>query len=232
MKHDSEIKLVEDIKIVADPEGLAALAGLVGEERALEASFELLTKARSLRGPRLVYRDCMVGERGEDFVTLCDGVINSRVMAVNLEQTGHAFPFVATCGKEIEEWTASFETGLEKFLAETIRTLALASALRTLDDRIREKFDSEEVGMMNPGSLPDWPLTEQGVLFDLLGKEVSQAGITLNDDMFMYPSYSASGIKYPAQEAFQSCLLCSQEDCPNRRMEYDPELYDRKYSKE
>jgi len=38
---------------------------------------------------------------------------------------------------------------------------------------------------MNPGSLEDWPLTEQRVLFALLGDPQAAIGVRLTDSLLM-----------------------------------------------
>jgi hypothetical protein len=47
----------------------------------------------------------------------------------------------------------------------------------------------------------------------------------------MSPTHSVSGIIFPTNDDFQSCLLCPREQCPGRRAAYDRTLYERKYSK-
>jgi hypothetical protein len=82
---------------------------------------------------------------------------------------------------------------------------------------------------MNPGSLPDWPLEQQRVLFELLGDTRKTIGVELTESLVMVPIKSVSGILFTNEEEFASCRRCSRQGCPGRRVPYDPELYDRKY---
>ena len=88
---------------------------------------------------------------------------------------------------------------------------------------------SGKLSRMNPGSLPDWPLSEQKPLFAVLGEGPAKIGVQLKDSFLMVPVKTVSGIFFPAEEKFESCQLCPREKCPGRRAPYDPELYDRKY---
>ena len=82
---------------------------------------------------------------------------------------------------------------------------------------------------MNPGSLPDWPIQQQRPLFQLLGDPNTAIGVELTASYLMEPNKSVSGIRFPTEERFESCMLCPRQDCPGRRSAYDPELYDQKY---
>ncbi len=83
--------------------------------------------------------------------------------------------------------------------------------------------------MMNPGSLEDWPLTEQKALFQVLGNTEEAMGVELMENSFMRPAMTVSGLWFPSQEKYENCMLCPMEDCPGRRAPYDKGLYDKKY---
>jgi hypothetical protein len=82
---------------------------------------------------------------------------------------------------------------------------------------------------MNPGSLTDWPLKEQRVLFDMLGDPEAAIGVELMQTYLMRPAKTVSGLLFTTQDSHVNCRLCPREICPNRRAEYDPELYATKY---
>jgi hypothetical protein len=77
---------------------------------------------------------------------------------------------------------------------------------------------------MNPGSLADWPLTEQIPLFRLIGDVRQATGVYLTESLLMMPRKSVSGFDFPTESSFASCQLCPREKCPNRRAAYDPIL--------
>jgi hypothetical protein len=76
---------------------------------------------------------------------------------------------------------------------------------------------------MSPGSLEDWPISEQPKLFSLFGDTERSVGVKLTDSLLMIPRKSISGILFPSEEGFVSCRLCPRENCPSRKALYDRE---------
>jgi hypothetical protein len=77
---------------------------------------------------------------------------------------------------------------------------------------------------MSPGSLKDWPITEQKILFSSLGDVESAVGVRLTGSFLMIPRKSVSGIYFPTEIPFLSCQLCPREKCPSRQAAYDRKL--------
>jgi hypothetical protein len=155
--------------------------------------------------------------------------LSSRVLRVNLDKAHRVFPFVATCGGELEDWSQGITDILEKYWADAIKETAVRQAVRCLNEFLLEHFQPGKLSRMNPGSLPDWPLSEQRPLFSILGEGPRDIGVHLTDHCLMLPIKSVSGIWFPTTESFESCKLCPRDKCPGRRAAYDRELYDRKY---
>jgi hypothetical protein len=82
----------------------------------------------------------------------------------------------------------------------------------------------KKLGLMDPGSLEDWPIAEQAPLFALLGDTEGRLGVRLTDSLLMVPRKSISGILFPSEESFTSCRLCPRNPCQGRRVDYEPEL--------
>jgi hypothetical protein len=111
-----------------------------------------------------------------------------------------------------------------------IKETVLRLILRRLNDRLIESYGIQRLSRMNPGSLPDWPLSEQKQLFTLLGEGPQSIGIRLTDSFLMLPIKSVSGIWFPSEATYENCQLCPREQCPGRRAPYDRGLYDKKYN--
>jgi hypothetical protein len=186
-------------------------------------------EAQKIARPKVCYRVAYVESKGEDHL-MADGVrFTSRVLRVNLDKVYRVFPFVASCGLELEEWSKSVEGILEQFWAEEIKVTAVRWAIRYLHEYLTDHYQPGKMSRMNPGSLPDWPLSEQKPLFTLLGNGPATIGVQLKDSFLMVPVKSVSGIWFPTEEKFESCQLCQREKCPGRRAPYEPELMERKY---
>jgi hypothetical protein len=197
-----------------------------------EAVEALASEAVDIARPKGVYRVANVDSRDDETVKI-DGVdFKSRVLAVNLEDVYRVFPFVATCGRELKEWSQSIEGVLEPFWADTIKEMALRTAVRAIRDHIADSFQPGRTAEMNPGSLEDWPLSEQKGVFSLLDDPGESIGVELTDSFLMVPTKSISGILFPAEFGFENCQLCPRKDCPGRRAPYDEELWQKKYARE
>jgi len=178
--------------------------------------------------PKAMFLDCGIDARSEDNVVIGGETFRSRVLAVNLEKVHRVFPFAATCGRELESWSRSLNGSLETFWAADIQGIALGAALHALVARMRETHCPGGLSMMNPGSLEDWPLSEQVPLFRVLRDPVqSVLGVKLLESLRMDPGMTVSGIWFPSEARFENCMLCPREACVGRRAPHDPDLYDR-----
>ena len=190
----------------------------------------LAADAERIGRPRVVYRLAGVDGRAEAETVIGGIAFASRVLAVNLESAHQVFPYVLTCGPELQAWSDALSDPLAQYWAGTIMEFALGSATARFLAHVEETFHLGSSSSMNPGSLPDWPLPQQGPLFNLLGDVAGAVGVTLSDSFVMLPTKSVSGILFPTEKDFASCQLCPREECPNRRAPYDPGLFDRRFA--
>jgi len=195
--------------------------------RELEA---LAAEAEAVARPRAMYKISYVDSAGDDYVQLDGLKFTSRVLRVNLGDIHRVFAFVATSGTELEAWANEGDDDLlRRFWAEEINRMGVATAAQALLKHLSETYGVPTLSTMNPGSLADWPLTQQRVLFALLGDTQAAIGVSLKESFLMVPTKSVSGIAFPTEETFASCQLCPREGCLNRRAPYDPGLKERKY---
>ena len=139
-----------------------------------------------------------------------------------LSGCGTVVPYVASCGREAEEWSHSFTDVYEQFVADAIKQLCLFAVREKMVAEIKGKYFEAEnpVSTINPGSLKDWPVTGQIPLFNALGGVTDDIGVVLSDSFLMFPVKSVSGIMFQKAEAFENCQLCPRLDCPGRRAPY------------
>ena len=224
-----ERHILDDIPFEAGIEAVARrvrveLSGPLGDELVLYVG-----QAQAVARPKAMYRVGYVEERGEDWVRIGGQRFTSRVLAVNLEPVHRVFVYVATCGMELQEWAQARSDPLEQYWSNVVQEMALRSASRALNAHLEGLYDPGRTSAMAPGSLGEWPLSEQRPLFAFLGDTVQAIGVRLSESLLMVPTKSVSGIRFATEERFESCQLCPREDCPGRRAPYDAELYARKY---
>lgn len=196
----------------------------------LEADLvHLLDEAVTIARPKALYKLVSIDEKQTDAVVVDGVTLRSRILRVNLDAVHRAFAYVATCGQELQAWGGSQDDIVFQFWADVIKEAALGSARRALDTHLKTCYDLGKSAVMSPGSLADWPISQQRPLFMILGDPEATIGIHLTDSYLMIPNKSISGIRFTTEEHFESCLLCPREECPGRRAAYQPALYREKY---
>jgi hypothetical protein len=129
-----------------------------------------------------------------------------------------------TAGPALEAEAAASGDLLKQYYLEEMANLALESGAAWLSERFRTRWGFPGLASMDPGSLEDWPITEQPKLFSIFGDTERLIGVRLTDSLLMVPRKSISGIFFPSEEGFSSCQLCEREKCPSRRTPFDPTL--------
>ncbi len=188
---------------------------------------KLLRTAESLIQAKAVYEISYINHRGEDLVEVDGVMFTSRVLRVNLDKVERVFPFIITIGSALEDSASSCNDLLRQFYLETIGNIALRSSRQYLEKHLKRHFGLGQLSRMSPGSLKDWPVTEQKPLFSIFGNVEDLIGVTLTESMLMIPRKSVSGILFPTEVMFLSCQLCPRENCPERKAPYDETLKDK-----
>ena len=168
-------------------------------------------KAAALASPSVMVRqvDIVHSERG-----VCEiggQKVSSSVLDKNLSGLHRAFAYVATCGKTIAQVKSENENVSSALFV--LRMQALRAAMEYAMSWTKEHFALSKTATVNPGSLPQWPITEQPVLFAMIGDVEGELGIELTKTMFMWPSESASGLIFETEHDYQNCMACKKLDC-------------------
>ena len=208
------------------PDPVALLRDLHLEPGTAEADefAGILDLVRPRARPRALFAEAFIEGRGEESVTI-DGVrYSSRVLARNLADLHRVFPYIASCGPEIDEAVEAGGDSLTQYWIDAIKTEALAAAREFLVDHLMRSFATGKLSSMNPGSgdADVWPIQEQKLLFDYMGDTEAMAGVRLTSSCLMIPNKSVSGILFPREVTFTTCSLCHREKCPGRRAEFEP----------
>ena len=186
---------------------------------------QMLESAAAAARPGYAFR--MSSVEKADNAVLLDGTAFSEPLVVSrLSPLGRCFPCVQSCGAELEEWSLAYKGDpLSEYWADAIKREYLACASRAFIAYLRSFIPrSTHVASLNPGSLKEWPITNQEPLFALLGRgEVRRRlGVTLTPSMLMLPSKSVSGIWFESSVSYENCMYCPRTDCPGRRAAYRP----------
>jgi len=194
-----------------------------GDEDA-ETLESFISEAESIGRPKTMYRVEYIESKGEDHVLMGGIKFTSKVLRQNLDAVNRAFPFIATCGMELEDWALSKNDPLEQYWAFTINQFVLGKATDAVIRHIKENHNPGNIAQMNPGSLESWPISEQRNLFALLGDPLKDIGVELTESLLMRPVKSISGIFFSNDDNYENCQLCPRENCPGRRVPYTGSL--------
>jgi len=184
----------------------------------------LLEMTQPLIRPKAMYDVCYIDRKDKDIVEINGVTFTSRILRTNLDKVERVFPYIATCGTEAESVEVESDDLMRKFVLDAIKQMALGVAVGHLKQHIDEKFRPGQMSSMNPGSLEDWPISEQKQLFSIFGDVESLIGVKLTDSFLMLPIKSVSGIYFPTEIKFESCQLCPRERCQGRRAPYNAKL--------
>ena len=219
------MEVLNSIPVDLEPDKVLKFMRLRGGNQQIEAMVqELVEVARSIAKPKAVYKVSYVDDRDGDTVTI-DGVrFTGRVLSVNLDQIERVFPYIATCGAELEAAAILSGDVMKAYCFDVIKTMILRSATTYLSHRLIEYYALDKMSHMNPGSLDSWPITQQKELFSLFGDVEELIGVRLTKSCVMFPLKSVSGIYFSTEINFESCQLCQREKCIGRRAPYDSEL--------
>lgn len=192
---------------------------MLGELRALAE------RAGRVAAPKAICRMAGVNHTpdGRQVADIGGVAFRSQVMDVNLHGVSRVFAYVATCGAELD----TVDTGndpLAEYWLDAIRLQAVGHAMRYVAEQVTARYRLGKTARMNPGSLPDWPISEQPRLFSLIGDVTGRIGVQLTPSFLMRPLKSVSGILFETAKDYENCMLCPREDCPNRRAPYNPEM--------
>ncbi len=189
----------------------------------IEEVYGLLT---DVARPKAVFKLSYIEEINDDRVVI-DGIeFKSRVMALNLKNVGKVYPHVVTVGVEADSVEVDKSDFLKEYILDVTKEMILRRARETFERILFDKYNIEKASYMSPGSLSDWPIDQQKQLFELLGDVKGAIGVELLPSFIMKPVKSVSGIYFPTKVDFKSCMLCPRKNCPSRKADFNPELYE------
>lgn len=189
---------------------------------------ELIEQARQIARPKALYREAFIDSKGADTVAIEGLTFTSRMLRANLDRVERVFPFVATCGHEMDMVTLPAGDFLVEFWWDAIKAVLLGGAIRHLSEHLKQRFALGKAASMSPGSgdVDVWPIEQQRELFALLGDVKGQIGVELTESFLMKPNKTVSGICFATEVDFHSCQVCRRKDCPSRSAAFDPALWD------
>jgi hypothetical protein len=211
------METIERIPVVLDEREIASRLRFDPARAGFGSLADLIALAQSLIRPRAVFEVGYVERRGERSVEVAGVTFESPVLRKNLETTNKVFPYIITVGPLLEDAAGAQGDLLKQYYLEEMANIALERAASWLSGQLEESFGVGPLSNLSPGSLEDWPITEQAKLFSIFGDAERLIGVRLTDSLLMVPRKSISGILFPSEEGFVACQLCDRPRCQGRK---------------
>jgi hypothetical protein len=210
-----------------DTAGLMTRVHVAPDSEDADAFTALVDQAREVARPKVLYAEAFVEGRGDDTIRIDGITFTSRVLRRKLAGVERVFPYVATCGHELDGVALPTGDVLVQFWWDAIKAEVLAAARAHLLAHLTDRFRLGQTARMSPGSgdADVWPIEQQQLLFTLLGGVTPFIGVSLTASCLMIPNKTVSGLLFPTEEDFQTCQVCHRDPCPNRRAPFDAAVW-------
>lgn len=221
------VRLV-DIPVSLDSMALMAAYRVEPQSRHAQVFEELVACVERVAKPKALYQVVFIEDRGDDWIVAGGTKLTSRALRKNVDGVERIFPYVATCGTEVDDVEISPNDIQQKTWLYFLKGELLQIALRYVAEHIKRRYQIAKLSSMSPGSGDAnlWPLEQQRELFSLLGDVESQIGVRLTEAGLLIPEISSSGVFFPTETDFLSCQVCRRERCPSRRAPFDQTLWE------
>ncbi|MBE6885257.1 MAG: hypothetical protein E7487_11755 [Ruminococcaceae bacterium] len=223
-KHENSPVIYTDIPFSADLDAILNLFA-DGDDDLREEITAFISEAEKPVRPKAILRRVEITHTEDGKVCAIAGIPcnDSIVLNKNLAETDFAVAYIVTCGNEIDSFNCE-DDPLKVYWLDALKLQALGAARQFIAKEISNLLGTSSFAHINPGSLPQWPISEQSSLFRYIGGVTEAIGVKLSESHLMIPLKSGSGIAYPSNTKFENCMVCTKLTCPNRRAPYDPHL--------
>ena len=189
---------------------------------------DLIDEVQAIGKPKALYKVSFIDEKGADSVTI-DGVrFTSPALRKNLDSIERVFPYIATCGIEMDDIEIEQGNLQKKMWIGFLKGNLLQASMQYLGANLAQRYKVSNLSSMNPGSgdASVWPFEQQRDLFSMCGDVEKLIGVKLTKSLVLVPDMSVAGILFPTETNFESCQLCHRENCHLRRAPFDRELWE------
>jgi len=218
------MEVLDNIPVKLDLEQVLKHLHLSKESKHVKKVQELIELVHRIAKPKVLYEVSYVDNKNEDSLYIGGIKFTSSVLRVNLDDVERVFPYVATSGTELDEIIAPSEDLFKDLFLDAMKLIILRITTTYLEDHLTRTYALGQLSKMNPGSLQNWPITQQNELFSIFRNVEDLIGVRLTENFLMIPLKSVSGIYFPTQIKFESCQLCPRDRCSGRRAPYNPDL--------
>ncbi len=100
---------------------------------------DLVEIANTTARPKAVFEIATIENKNGDTVTIKGVEFTSHVLRVNLDQAEEVFPYVATCGRELDAINIPTSEMMRFYFMDQIKEMVTRGALNYLHDYLKER---------------------------------------------------------------------------------------------
>ncbi|NLE08851.1 MAG: hypothetical protein GX631_06320 [Dehalococcoidales bacterium] len=186
---------------------------------------ELLALTREKAAPKAVYRTSLAVHRGKKLF-VDDVFMTNYVPLLRFDTPEIVFPYVATCGTEIDNLDIPKTDFMRYYVLNMIKESMLFLTGEYLKKYLVDRYPLKDLSHIGPGEAFG-PISQQKTLFSLIGDVETMIGVRLSPHHLMVPEKSTSGMFFETSAEIERCRICPQKKCVARRQPYEPEILNR-----
>lgn len=160
-RYNMDTIFLNDIKIENEVDDLFKLLNVDMYYDFASEIIELFEEGKRIGKPKALYGTAYIGDRGENWVDIEGIRFTSQILSINLKDVHRVFPYIVTCGMELNGWAKSINDPIERYWADTFCEMVLRHAYKRMNYDFNSRINPGKTATMNPGSLEDWPISEQ-----------------------------------------------------------------------
>ena len=128
------MEILDDIPFQLDIDALFSTLHVSRESEDTKDIQDLVKTVTAVINPKAIYEVCYVERKNYDGVNIGGVIFTSRVLRVNLDKAGRVFPYIATCGKELDQIAIPLDDFVKRFWLDTIKAMDLDASVKHLTD--------------------------------------------------------------------------------------------------
>lgn len=172
-----------------------------------EAEFaELFALAERTAKPKALFAQSSIESVSSDGARIGGQSFKGRMLAERLAPGQKAFPYIISCGRELDALPVDKSDPLVEFWLESLKEAALDCAFKALEEKLLPLSGMPFLNWMEPTDSEAWEIHGLAGIFKLFP---GVDAVTLNEYMYMEPNKSRAGIFHGSTVKRSNCELCS-----------------------
>lgn len=194
---NSNTVVLDNIPFTINGEKVLKQLQLHGDKQRFEKTIqELMELVIPIAKPKAVYKISHIGKNDGDSLEIEGITFTGRFPKEDLDKAGRVFPYVSTCGREVDAIETPTRDMLRRYCLEAIRMTIVIEASMQLKNHLIKQYGLGDLSNISPGHNKEWPITQQKELFLLMGDVEGMIGVKLTEGYTMLPIKSRSGIHF------------------------------------